>query len=320
MCSLQSPVSLFLACFSRSCHGTRPKLNPQQGDDRNGFPAPFDLTTPDIMTHTTQDELTAFSSMLATLVAVDDHYAITLPADWLQGRTAYGGLSASLCLQATLLAHPDLPPLRSAQFSFIGPASGALRIRPQLLRQGKSAAFIGVDLEGDAGLAVRATLCFGAGRDLPHDYSLHAMPDTPALASCPSFFTWAQRPNFMAHFEGRLAGGHLPGSGSDHPEMLVWLRHRDTATQADVVSLVALADALPPISFATFTDAVPISTMTWSIDLLTPKIDNPEGWWLIRGEAETIREGYSAQTAVIWHPDGRPVMSARQQVAIFARR
>jgi hypothetical protein len=107
---------------------------------QSGLPVPDDFTTPDIMTHTTQDELTAFSSMLATLVAVDDHYAITLPADWLQGRTAYGGLSASLCLQATLLAQPDLPPLRSAQFSFIGPASGALRIRPQLLRQGTSRA------------------------------------------------------------------------------------------------------------------------------------------------------------------------------------
>lgn len=272
------------------------------------------------MIHDTQEKLTAFSSMLATMTAIDDHYVITLPEDWLQGRTAYGGLSASLCVQAALLAHPNLPPLRSAQFSFIGPASGELRVMPQLLRQGKSAAFIAVSLEGDSGLAVRATLCFGAGRDLPHDYSRLAIPDTPPRESCPPFFIWDQRPNFMAHFEGRLAGGGMPISGSDNAKMLVWLRHRDTATRADLVSLIALADALPPISFATFTEVLPISTMTWSVDLLVPEIHNPEGWWLIGGEAETICEGYSAQTAVSWHPNGHPVMSARQSVAIFGKR
>jgi hypothetical protein len=41
---------------------------------------------------------------------------------------------------------------------------------------------------------------------------------------------------------------------------------------------------------------------------------------LLRGEAETLCEGYSAQTAVIWHPDGTPVMAMRQHVAIFAKR
>ena len=258
--------------------------------------------------------------MLATMSAVDDHHTITLPPDWLQGRTAYGGLSAALCVQAALRAFPDLPPLRSAQFAFIGPASGELRLTPRLLRQGKSAAFVGVDLEGDSGLAVRATLCFGAGRELPHDHRLHAMPGTSARASCPDFYAFDQRPNFMAHFEGRLAGGGLPLSGSLLPQMLVWLRHRDTHAPANLVSLIALADALPPVSFATFTEAVPISTMTWSIDLLAPQLDNPSGWWLVRGEAETLSEGYSAQTTVIWHPDGRAVLSARQHVAIFGKR
>lgn len=272
------------------------------------------------MHNTDATELTGFSSMLATLAAAGDQYTISLPADWLQGRTAYGGLSAALCLQAALRAFPDLPPLRSAQFAFIGPATGELRMSPRMLRQGKSAAFTGVDLEGDSGLAVRATLCFGTGRGLPHDHGKYAMPTTPALESCPSYYTWNQRPNFMAHFEGRLAAGGLPLSGGRSPQMLVWLRHRDASVRGDLVSLMALADALPPASFATFVDGVPISTMTWAVDMLEPQIDSPTGWWLVHSEAETIRDGYSAQTAVIWHPDGRPVMAARQNVAIFGKR
>ena len=263
---------------------------------------------------------TGFSSMLATLAAAGDDFTISLPADWLQGRTAYGGLSAALCLQAALRAFPEVPPLRSAQVAFIGPATGELTISPRMLRQGKSAAFVAVDLVGDAGLAVRATLCFGAGRELPHHHSRHAMPATPPREGCPDVFNWNDRPNFMAHFDGRLAGGSLPLSAGPSPEMLVWLRHRDPQVRGDLVSLMALADALPPVAYAVLESGVPLSTMTWAVDMLAPQIDNPQGWWLLRGEAETLCEGYSAQTAVIWPPDGNPVMAMRQHVAIFAKR
>ena len=66
------------------------------------------------MFHDRPDTMTPFSSMLGTMTRSEDDFAITLPPDWLQGRTAYGGLSAALCVQAALRAHPDLPPLRSA--------------------------------------------------------------------------------------------------------------------------------------------------------------------------------------------------------------
>jgi acyl-CoA thioesterase len=275
--------------------------------------------------HTSNDPhhatLTDFSKLLEALNAVEEQFVITLPADWLQGRTAYGGLSAALCLEATLRACPGLPPLRSAQFAFIGPATGELHITPKVLRQGRSAVFTSVDLVGEAGLAVRATFCFGAGRDLPHDYHRYAMPATPDQASCPSYFaSWSPQPDFMSHFEGRQVAGGAPLAGSGAPEMLVWLRHRDPAATGTLVSLMALADALPPASFAMFTEGVPISTMTWAVDILDARPESQTGWWLVRSEAETLHAGYSAQTAVIWHPDGRPVMAARQNVAIFGKR
>ena len=104
------------------------------------------------------------------------------------------------------------------------------------------------------------------------------------------------------------------------PEMLVWLRHRDATASDDLVRLMALADALPPAAFASLGEGSPISTMTWAIDMLEPAPRSETGWWLVQGIAETIRHGYSAQTTVIWSPDGRPVLSARQNVAIFGRR
>ncbi len=263
--------------------------------------------------------LTGFSQLLDGLEADGDTFSITLASDWLQGRTAYGGLSAALCLAATLRANPSLPPLRSAQFAFIGPATGMLQITPSVLRQGKSAVFVGVDLTGDSGLAVRATLCFGAGRTLPGEYGGLVFPALRPPDRCPDFYTFANRPNFMAHFDGRLAGGGAALSASARPEMLVWLRHRDAGVD-DLVRLIALADALPPAAFAAFDAAVPISTMTWSIDMLDANPVSTSGWWLVQGIAETIEQGYSAQATVIWSGDGRPVLCARQTIAIFGAR
>ena len=54
----------------------------------------------------------------------------------------------------------DLPPLRSAQVSFIGPLAGPVHIRAQRLRRGRNAAFVQADVESEAGLGLRATFVF----------------------------------------------------------------------------------------------------------------------------------------------------------------
>src|SRR3569623_3773743 len=100
--------------------------------------------------------MTEFTELLAAVQRTDAGWTSTVSDDWLQGRTLYGGLSAALCLNAALGAFEGLPPLRSALVTFIGPATGAVTATPSLLRQGKSAAYVGVDLTGDAGLAARA--------------------------------------------------------------------------------------------------------------------------------------------------------------------
>ena len=88
----------------------------------------------------------SYSQMLQSFREEKGAFLAAISADWMQGRTTYGGLAAALSLEGTLRAHPSLPPLRSAQVSFIGPAGGEVRVAPQLLRQGKSVAFVGADL------------------------------------------------------------------------------------------------------------------------------------------------------------------------------
>jgi hypothetical protein len=104
--------------------------------------------------------MTKYSELIAGLRRNGEEWSVTVGDDWLQGRAVYGGLTASLCLQACHLEEDHLPALRSAQIAFVGPAVGQLRVRPTLLRRGKSAMFFGVDLVGETGLATRALFCF----------------------------------------------------------------------------------------------------------------------------------------------------------------
>jgi acyl-CoA thioesterase len=269
------------------------------------------------LVHHAAQTLTPFSQLAAAMQAQGGDYTISLPADWLQGRTAYGGLSASLCLEATFRHLPDLPPLRSAQICFVGPASGQLHISVNVLRRGKSTVVIGADLHGESGLAVRSTFCFGAARVSAQNYLSLPMPSVAAPAECPNYYVWPNRPNFMAHFDGRLAAGAVPLTPAAKPEMTVWLRHRDPGDDSSLVRLFALADALPPAALVLANERALVSTMTWSLDMLDIAPSSPTGWWLVQTAAESSCEGYSAQGTVIWNAEGQAVAVARQNATIF---
>lgn len=262
--------------------------------------------------------MTPFSQILAQLNAASGGDTATPTEDWLQGRTTYGGLTAALCVEAARQAIPDLPALRSAQFAFIGPASGPLRPSTRVLRRGKSSLYLGVDIEGDAGPAARALLAFGADRPSGLAYQALPAPACPPPEDCAPFFMDGRGPRFAAHFDTRLAGGARPMTPGAAPDVLVWSRHLDPLARDSLVGLIALADALPPAAMTCFQAPAPISTSTWSFDMLTTEPRSPEGWWLFRSTAETIGDGYSTQSMTLWRPDGRPVLVGRQNVAVFA--
>lgn len=259
-----------------------------------------------------------FASLISSIEETAGSYSATLPDDWLQGRTAFGGLSAALCWEATRRADDALPPLRSAQFAFVGPASGRLRIEPTLLRRGKSAAFYSVDLFGDNTLAVRGILTFGANRQSQLEHVDLPPPTIANWDDCPTFFKPDDRRSFLQHFDSRFAGGAHPQTPGAKPEMVVWLRHRDDAT-ATMAFLIALADALPPAAVINFPvgGGGPISTMTWSIDVLSDTPYSASGWWLVRTTSQAAVNGYSSQDMAVWDDRGSPVLAMRQTVAIF---
>ena len=248
--------------------------------------------------------------LLAAATFEQGRLSTTIPDGWLQGRTAYGGVSAAIALAAVKLAYPDLPPLRSAQIAFIGPLSGSITAQPHLLRRGKNSAFIGCDVTSEDGIGLRALFLFMASRVSEISYQELGAPvhDAPEIAPIDmSRFG----PGFMNNFESAGAG-HKPAVGYTG-----WSRLLERQGLDPAVEFIAIADRLPPAAMALVPKWGPVSTTTWQLNLVTDAPTSPDGWWLLEAQAQHARDGGSSQTMTIWNREGVPMATATQSVALF---
>ncbi|WP_063623743.1 thioesterase family protein [Bradyrhizobium sp. WSM1743] len=258
---------------------------------------------------------TSYSVLTSAMERHEGAWTACPGEDWRQGRTLFGGLTAALCLEAAAREFTDLPPLRSAQFALMAPHSGTVRIRAELLRRGKSAAFVSTDLSGESGLATRATLCFAQGRHSAHSFQGITAPAVAHPDLCRPF---PRKPKFAQHFDAGFAGGSVPYSEAEDPTTLLWYRFRDDAKNVSLPMLTAIADAAAPAMMARVREMPPLSTMTWAVHYLSEQPTTENGWWLLRTSAESARNGYTTESVTIWNSTGEPILVGRQTLALFA--
>lgn len=258
-----------------------------------------------------------FAQVLEGAERLDGGFALSLPEDWHQGRTAYGGFSSALALSAARQVGGDaLPPLRSAQLSFVGPLSGPVEVKSRVLRKGKNATWLSAEVlrEGQAGL-LASFVFMGA---VQSTLQLHERPLPEGLIACdqaqPAPFRDSSPLFLRNHFEVRFA---LPRVAERRPELCWWLRVKDHAAIDPMTGLLLIADALPPGVMPLLPPHVPVSTMTWQCNLLTPQPQTEDGWWLLRSRGDYAQGGCSSQIMEIWNTSGEPVMAGLQSVALF---
>lgn len=241
----------------------------------------------------------------------------TVTSDWMQGRATFGGLSAAIAYQGAISQFSDLPPLRSAMVSFVGPVGGDVAVKAEILRQGRSMTFLRSDIHADENIVTSCGLAFGSARESALSASHLPFPDVPAPDASFQFPKNDMVPAFTVHFDMRLSKGALPFLGSDVGEHFFWIRHEDPEA-AGMTALLAIADVPPPAITANLHGVAPLSSATWMINVLEETPVTTDGWWLLRTAVETAKDGYSSQDMTVWNADGTPVISARQMVTVFA--
>lgn len=251
---------------------------------------------------------------LAKIRRIDGGFVTEIPADWQQGRTSYGGFSAALALEAAQGLVPDLPPLRSAQVSFVGPLAGTVEVRARLLRRGRNASWISAEIAGESGVGLTATFVFMGLVDSALHLHDVPMPAAAIPVERAKPLPEGRGPGFAGHFNRRFA---LPRSETPEPQIGWWVQLKDRAGLDPMVELLLCADALPPGVMFMLDGGAPVSSMTWLVNLLTPLPATRDGWWLLRSAGNYAERGCSSQDMVLWNADGTAVAVGMQSIALF---
>ena len=260
----------------------------------------------------------ALDALLSTLRVDGDVATAHIDDGWMQGRTAYGGISSAVALAGTMALHPTEAPLRYAQISFVGPVSGDCTVQTRVLRQSKSSLFIDAGVTSDAGFGTDAVFAFSPDRQSHLDHNRLAIPDVPAPQTLQPVPEHKARPSFTRHFDMRPTTGPRFNWKSDVGEYLTWVRFVEEPACHPAVALLAMGDALPPAAMALFTEFGPISSMNWTVNMLTAKPETDDGWWLLSAKTGFARNGLSVQDMMLWNRAGEPVLHGSQAIAIYA--
>lgn len=258
-----------------------------------------------------------FSEAMQTVTRCGDGWQATVSEDWLQGRSAFGGLQAVLALRAMRELIPADMSLRSLQTTFVAPVpAGVVGIRAQRLREGRSAIQVEASLyEGEQTLC-RLIGVFGSARPSILDFQPVQQPVVNAAAQ-ELRYVEGRMPAFTQHFAARWLRGGLPFSGSHQRDSVLQLSLRDEG-RVDETHVLAFADFIPPIALSMFDAPTPGSSLTWMIELLRDRYDElGMDNWRVDAELIAARDGYTNQSVMLWGPRGEPVALSRQSMVVF---
>jgi len=257
-----------------------------------------------------------FAKVLEQAEPREGGFACAVPETWHQGRTAYGGFSAALCLAAAMRTIDGLPPLRSATFAMMAPVAGEVVVSAAALRRGRNATWVEARIESGGALAFTASFVFmGPVASSLHRNDRPVPEDLIAPEAAAAITLTKHTPPFLTHhFDSRHA---VPAPAAPQPEMCRWMRLTEHGVLDPMLELVLLADGLPPGVMPLLAPGVPVSTMHWQINLLTPAPVTRDGWFLMRSAGDYAEQGCSSQRMGMWNADGVPVLAGLQSVALF---
>jgi len=246
--------------------------------------------------------------------------SIIIEPDWMQGRSAFGGLSAALVCRAMMKALTRTIPVRCLQVSFVGPVvSGPLDISATVLRQGSNVCQVmgRGEQNGDARIMILGG--FGEARDssiaVPAP-QLNDMNSPERAQSMP--YIEGVTPEFTKHFDFRYCTP-IPFSGTKDTQLQGYVRFRDPVKNIDSAQLLGLVDAWPPTTLPMLKKPAPASSLNWTIEFVQPQ-PSLSGDEFCQYQAEIIEssKGYGHTYARIANSAGEMLAISHQTVTHFA--
>lgn len=259
--------------------------------------------------------MATFTELLQSATSTGGRWRFPLPDDWLQGRSAYGGLQVAYAVHAMRALVPGAP-LRTIQATFIAPVPlGQVEVEAQVLRAGKSTTHVEARILGPE-LQLSVVAVFGtARRSAVELVAPNPRPLTEPGVEFP--FVPGLTPNFTQHFRVRLREGALPFTGVADPRQVLDVELRHPPAPSELL-LPMYADFIPPIAISYLNSPSPSSTLTWMLELLRDRWDDVgPGPWRVEGRLEAALDGYTSQSITLWTPEGRPAAFSRQSMTIF---
>ncbi len=269
--------------------------------------------------------LTPLTTLLSTRRRQDAAVSFDIPADWLQGRTSFGGLIATLAVQAMRdvagSAWPEAVKLRALQTSFIGPVTlGVMDVHVTLLREGKNVRQVQALVKQEGQVAALLLGVFGIERPTLVPATV---PVRPPVARTPEETPVRQvrggGPHFTQHMDMRFVEGVAPFSGQHSEMSRIHLRLKDEPAPIDLELLsVLLADVPPTPVISNYTQPTPASSVSWELEL-RPLAQAPaaDGWWRVDTDVLASGGGYVNQATRLWAPGGELVALGYQVVAVY---
>ncbi len=260
----------------------------------------------------------------STITANDDRlYTFSVTEDWLQGRTAFGGLSAGAAVRAMLEHVPHERKLRSLMVSFVAPVKeGEAQVLVSILRSGRALHQVEARVMQEEQVCLVLLGSFGAAHD---KYLPMEPPSAPVLPApedaLPMPFIPGVTPNFTQHLEYQWTVDSIPFSGSQEAHCQGWVRFKEGAP-VGWPELVGLLDSWPPPIISTADGFVPASSVTWMINVFAEvPVDGFAGtdWWMYDAECSVSKDGYADTQGQLWDQSGRLIARSRQLAVEFSK-
>jgi acyl-CoA thioesterase len=258
------------------------------------------------------------SEVLDSLVRRERGWQVSVPDDWMQGRSVFGGLQAALALRTMReVVAADLP-LRVLQTTFVAPVTGSVDIEARVLRAGKGTTHAEARLVDRGQTTTLVVGVFSRGRPSKAELAPKLSPAPGAQEAFEFAFVPGISVAFAQHYAMRLLSGAMPFSGAAlPPEWVIEVSSHDRGPTSEC-DVVGIADAIPPAAFAMLTQPAPGSSVTWTLEMLVDRFDAlPLAGWKVQAGVRAGHNGYTSQSATIFAPGGAAIALSHQSMIVF---